>query len=249
MKGEGNEETKDGEPKEKNYTYFSPLEFKETKKFKTKAEEFHHGEWRKPLPKTYVTLETEIPEVPAKLTPQPDETTFRKNLLEIDNKINELKTKLHEKIGNIAETKKQKSQTTESGEQSGNPVELKKLFALENELQNKKRKQMDRVNEVRAQEQKLVAERDECRNGIDKQFNTADLVRKGIKDAEKKFITGGVFKNEREYQQRIQFLKDSLPYIQKMDGVLAQLKEVQTKLRVEKEGLPELIATLKKTQA
>lgn len=42
----------------------SPLDFKEKKKFKSKWEEYRFGDWRKGSGKTFVTLETVIPEVP-----------------------------------------------------------------------------------------------------------------------------------------------------------------------------------------
>ena len=54
------------------------MEYKEKRKFKSKWEEYRHGDWRKGSGKTYVTLETVIPEMPAKLLQLPDEATFRK---------------------------------------------------------------------------------------------------------------------------------------------------------------------------
>jgi len=54
------------------------MEYKEKRKFKSKWEEYRHGDWRKGSGKTYVTLETVIPEQPAKLLQLPDEATFRK---------------------------------------------------------------------------------------------------------------------------------------------------------------------------
>lgn len=63
------------------------MEFKETKKFKSKWEEYRGGDWRRGSGKTYVTLETVIPEMPDKLLTPPDEASFHKKLLEIEDKI------------------------------------------------------------------------------------------------------------------------------------------------------------------
>jgi hypothetical protein len=43
------------------------MEFVEKRKFKSKMEEYRHGDWRKGSGKTFVTLETVIPEKPEKL--------------------------------------------------------------------------------------------------------------------------------------------------------------------------------------
>jgi hypothetical protein len=54
------------------------MDFKEKKKFKNKWEEYHYGEWKRGSGKTYVTLETVIPEPPAKPIAAPDEANYRK---------------------------------------------------------------------------------------------------------------------------------------------------------------------------
>ena len=56
------------------------MEFKETKKFKQRWEEYHYGDWRRGSGKTYVTLETVIPAVPEILLVKPDEEAFNKKL-------------------------------------------------------------------------------------------------------------------------------------------------------------------------
>ena len=63
------------------------MELKETKKFKSKWEEYRLGDWRKGSGKTFVTLETKIPPMPEKLLTTPDEAVFHKKLLEIEVKI------------------------------------------------------------------------------------------------------------------------------------------------------------------
>jgi len=56
--------------------YLNPMEFKEKRTFKTKWDEYRHGDWRKGSGKTYVTAETEIPEAPSKLLKLPEEKAF-----------------------------------------------------------------------------------------------------------------------------------------------------------------------------
>ena len=48
----------------KTKEYISPFEVKKSRKFKSAYMEFKYGEWRKPRPSVYVTLETEIPTMP-----------------------------------------------------------------------------------------------------------------------------------------------------------------------------------------
>jgi hypothetical protein len=52
------------------------MEFVEKRKFKSKWEEYRHGDWRRGSGKTYVTLETVIPETPEKLLKPPEEKAF-----------------------------------------------------------------------------------------------------------------------------------------------------------------------------
>lgn len=88
------EETKDGDKKEddkekkekkekkkepdapKNLVYKNPMDFKEKRKFKSKWEEYRHGDWRKGSGKTFVTIDTEIPETPKELLKPSEEKTF-----------------------------------------------------------------------------------------------------------------------------------------------------------------------------
>lgn len=80
------------------------MDFKEKRKFKSKWEEYRHGDWRKGSGKTYVTLETVIPEMPAKLLQLPDEGPFRKKQVEIEEKIKEITQTLDEKKTQFEET-------------------------------------------------------------------------------------------------------------------------------------------------
>lgn len=52
------------------------MDYKEKRKFKSKWEEYRHGDWRKGSGKTFVTIDTEIPEKPDKLIKIPEEKTF-----------------------------------------------------------------------------------------------------------------------------------------------------------------------------
>ena len=64
------------------------MEFKETKKFKNKWEEYRFGDWRRDgISKTYVTLETVIPPLPENPLAPPDEEVFHKKLADIEAKI------------------------------------------------------------------------------------------------------------------------------------------------------------------
>ena len=60
----------------KNLIYKNPMEFVEKRKFKSKWEEYRHGDWRNGSGKTFVTLETVIPETPEKLLKPPEEKAF-----------------------------------------------------------------------------------------------------------------------------------------------------------------------------
>lgn len=73
------------------------MEFKETKKFKSKWEEYRLGDWRRGSGKTFVTLETVIPSMPEKLLTAPDEAAFHKKLQEIEEKIKSIGQDLEDK--------------------------------------------------------------------------------------------------------------------------------------------------------
>ena len=84
------EKPKAEKPKEKNLVYNNPMEFKESRKFKNKQDEFFKGDWRLPQPSTYVTLDTVIPKLPKEVA-QPDEAAFHKRTVELEDKIQALK--------------------------------------------------------------------------------------------------------------------------------------------------------------
>jgi hypothetical protein len=108
-KGPKEERKKKDEPKEeKNTVYRNPLDFVEKRKFKSKWEEYRHGDWRKGSGKTFVTLETEIPEAPAKTISLPDEAVFQKKQKEVEDRIKEISTSLEEKKSQFDETLNEK---------------------------------------------------------------------------------------------------------------------------------------------
>ena len=74
------------------------MDFKETKKFKNKWEEYRFGDWRRDgFAKTYVTLETVIPPLPENPVSPPDEELFKKKLADIESKIKLITKSLEEK--------------------------------------------------------------------------------------------------------------------------------------------------------
>lgn len=81
---------KKDDSEQKNLVYKNPFDFKEKRKFANKWEEYRFGDWRKGQGKTFVTLETEIPELPKNKIEAPDEAAFHKRQVEIDNKIKDL---------------------------------------------------------------------------------------------------------------------------------------------------------------
>ena len=91
------EKKQDRKEKEKTHVYVSPMDFKEKRKFKSKWEEYRHGDWRKQRSNTYVTLETVIPELPSKPLSPPDEETYKKKLKELEDKIKDIGSTLDEK--------------------------------------------------------------------------------------------------------------------------------------------------------
>lgn len=108
--GKSKDGDKKQEPEEKNYVYQNPTTFKETRKFKYKSAEFRDGDWRKSK-KVFVTLETEIPPMPEKLLTKPDETKFRKEVGELNEKIKETVKKLDDRKADFDETLSKKNST------------------------------------------------------------------------------------------------------------------------------------------
>jgi len=94
------------------------MEFKETKKFKSKWEEYRLGDWRRGSGKTFVTLETAIPAMPEKLLSPPDEAVFHKKLVEIEDKIKSIGQDLEDKKTEFDGKLQEKIQAQKAGEGS-----------------------------------------------------------------------------------------------------------------------------------
>jgi len=82
---------------EKSKVYINPMEIKETRTFKRAYDQYRYGEWRKQRPSVYVTLETDIPEIPEKMLEKPDEKARDTKLKEIDAKIKDINKALEAK--------------------------------------------------------------------------------------------------------------------------------------------------------
>lgn len=104
VEGEEQKETKKEKPKEevkKNLIYQNPMNFTEKKTFRNKYEEWKYGDWKKGSGKTFVTLETEIPEPPKKQLEKPEEVNFHSKIADIDEKIKVIDASLKEKEENF----------------------------------------------------------------------------------------------------------------------------------------------------
>jgi 2-oxoglutarate dehydrogenase complex dehydrogenase (E1) component-like enzyme len=101
--------------KDKNLVYLNPFDFKEKRKFSSKWEEYRYGDWRKGHGKTYVTLETLIPDVPEDKIEAPDEAAFHKRIAEIENKIKDLYNERKDQSAKFTDFVDQKKAHREGG--------------------------------------------------------------------------------------------------------------------------------------
>ena len=92
------------------------MDFKETKKFKSKWEEYRLGDWRRGSGKTFVTLETAIPAKPEKPLSPPDEAAFHKKLKEVEDKIKNIGQDLEDKKTEFDGKLQEKIQARQAGE-------------------------------------------------------------------------------------------------------------------------------------
>jgi uncharacterized coiled-coil DUF342 family protein len=84
---------------------------------------------------------------------------------------------------------------------------------------------------------------------IDKFYNTEELVPKGIKEATKTFQTAsGNYKKEQEYLRRIEFLKASIPCIQKFKEADDKLKAMAAAKKKVSVDLPDIKKQMKQLQ-
>jgi hypothetical protein len=113
--------------------YISPFDIVETRKFENKWEEYRYGKWRKGSGKTFVTLETVIPEVPKNKIEAPDEAAFHKRQTEIQNKIKDMFKELGDQTEKFSTIVEQKRATNkgQSALESGNiKTKLNRLSEL-----------------------------------------------------------------------------------------------------------------------
>jgi hypothetical protein len=217
----GGEETKEAKERPKNTVYMNPMEYVEKRQFKDKWEEYRLGGWRR-TGKTYVTMETIIPAMPAKhqILTAPDEKKFITNRDEIEKKIKDVSATLEEKKTQFEDTLAAKKASLASGNGDSAPVPSKGLTEKFKEMKTLKAQRQviyDAVDKATQGQADLLAQREILMKKIDRQFNTAELVPKGIKEQEKKLATSSGGKNiEAQAIKRIEFLKQSLgPIVQK----------------------------------
>ena len=164
------------------------MDFKEKKKFKSKWEEYHYGDWKRGSGKTFVTLETEIPEAPAAI-PEPAEADYRKKKQDIDDRIKEINDNINVKKGEFDEILEKKHQhrsgqndKTEGDEEA--PVKtmnLKERFARMKELQAQKKKIYDEVDKITKSLGALKGEQEALSKKIDPKVQSAADINKTLK--------------------------------------------------------------------
>ena len=81
-----------------------------------------YGDWRKPRPRIFVTLETEVPVMPKDIIEMPDEIVYHKGQVEVDEKIDALNDKIRE----LSEKFTEKVQNLKD-DQSGKGIMSKEL--------------------------------------------------------------------------------------------------------------------------
>jgi len=174
---------------EKNLVYQNPFDFKEKKQFKSKWEEYRKGDWRRGTGKTYVTLETVIPELPEKEITAPDEAAFHKKQIEIENKIKDLiknSAELRDKFQGLIDEKVNKRATgrnKDEPESHGDKVQhLKSVIG-------KKKRIHEKLADLEENKGDLIKRRENLMKKINPKWNTSELVPKGLKELKKKLET------------------------------------------------------------
>ena len=228
------------------------MEFKEKKTFKNKYEEWKFGDWKKGSGKTYVTLETVIPPVPAKLLTKPDEPTFLKKMTDIEDKIKEINASLQAKEDEFKEILDLKRVQVKAGD-TGVVVskELGQKFAKMKQLKAERAVIFDNQQKATENLGQLINDRDYYNSKIDRYFRTVEEVPKGIKQAQKEYQTSShiTTKMERDHIKRIEFLQNSVEFIHKRDEVNQKIDLANTAKKEAGTGLPQLKKEITKLQA
>lgn len=158
------------------------MDFKETRKFKSKWEEYRYGDWRRQRSNTYVTLETVIPDMPAKPLQKPDEDAFQKKLKDIQDKIKEIGKSLDEKKSQFEETLQAKIHSQKEGE--GGQVYSKEIGAKLKtvaELKKKKAAIHEAQDAAIEGQPELNARKQQLMKKIDTEYDREELLEKGLR--------------------------------------------------------------------
>ena len=203
------------------------MDFKETKKFKSKWEEYRLGDWRRGSGKTFVTLETVIPPMPEKLQSPPDEATFHKKLLEIEDKIKSIGQDLEDKKTEFDGKLQEKIQAQKAGDGGPSPSkDINANFQRLAELKKQRKKIYDDQEAVTAGTAELTAKRDRLSKKIDKEAQREDQIPKAVKQTQKALETQTLDgKRERELLARIKFLKASAEFIREREVIDETLRQ------------------------
>lgn len=220
--------------------YTNPFDFKEKKKFKNKQEEYRLGDWRR-LPSVFVTLETPIPELPAKEIATPDEAAFHKKQIELENKIkdhytaaDELKEKFNELVG------QKKSQR--EGKQQYEPKEVRDKRQRFNHVNNEKKRIREAIEEIEKNRGELIRKKEQIIKFIHPKWNTPELVPKGLKEMKKQMETSSGGRREEEaYIKEVKKLNDSVKYIEEKVAIDAQLEDIYKKKKAVQAPLNKLV--------
>lgn len=226
------------------------MDFKEKRKFKSKWEEYRHGDWRKGSGKTYVTLETEIPGAPDKLLQLPDEAAFHKKQVEVEEKIKEIGHTLEEKKTSFDEILDQKKSHLKAGDTGVVPTkELTSKFQRMKVLKEQRGAIYDAQEVATKGQADLISQREILMKKIDRTFNTEELVPKGIKEQDKKLHTssGGKVLEQKVIKQ-IEFLKNSVESIKKKEKVDVIINEQNAAKKKAGTGLQPIKAEMKQLQ-
>ena len=243
------EEKKEKKEPVKNLVYNNPMDFKEKKKFKSKWDEYRFGEWRRGSGKTFVTLETVIPELPAKEMQAPDEATFHKKQVEVEEKIKELIKGMEGKKTQFFEMVDQKKAQRKGNGQfvSG---DMKEKFERLSQLNKQKKKIYNEMDSIDANKGDLVKQRDAFSKRIDRKWNSSELVPKGLKELKKTFESSSGGRDvEARYIKEKKKLEDSLTVIVQKEAIDAKLNEIIRKSKEIKKNLPAIIQESKALQA